>query len=120
MAKRTPEEHLTKYVIDYGGLMTEAEWLAYRAFLAEWKIRHGYSPDLLEDCRNQDSEALSLMRDGVESFMLRVRERILRDHQDTVGLNYCPKCSGVAKTPKARQCCWCFYDWNHDEAQRWM
>jgi len=117
MAKWTPEEHLTKYVIDYySGLMTQAEWLAYRAFLAEGKIRHGYSPDLLADLRTNDPEALSLMHNGVESFMLRVRERILRDHRDTVVLNYCPKCRGLARTPKARQCCWCFYGW-HDRPQ---
>jgi hypothetical protein len=116
MAKRTPEEHLTKYVIDYyGRLMTRAESLAYRTFLVDAKIEHGYSPELLEDLRTSDPEALLLMRDGVDLFMLRVRERILREHQNRVVLNHCPKCGGLATTPRARQCRWCFFDWHHDE-----
>jgi hypothetical protein len=119
MAPLTPEAHLTKYVIDYyGGLMTRAEWLAHRAFLAEGKIQHGYAPELLEDLRTSDPDALSLMSHGVESFRLQVRERLLRDHQDKVFLNYCPKCGGLATTPKARQCCWCFHSWHrHDDEQ---
>jgi len=116
MGKRTPDEHLTKYVIDYyGGLMTRAEWLAYRAFLAEGKIQQGYSPEPLEDLQTNDPDALSLMSAGVDSFRRRVRERILRDHPDKVLLNYCPKCGGLATTPKARQCCWCFHDWHARE-----
>lgn len=115
MAARTPEEHLTWYVINYyGGLMTKAEWLAYRNFLVDGKVRAGYSPELLED-RTSDPEALSLMSDGIEVFMLRVCERILHEHKDRVILNCCPKCGGLAKTPKARQCHWCFYAWHEHE-----
>ena len=116
MAKLTPEEHLTKYVLDYyGGLMTRAEWLAYRAFLAEGKIQHGYDPELLSDLRTDDPDALTLMRQGVDSFRLNVRERILRDHRDRVFLNHCPKCGGLATTPKARQCRWCSHQWRRQE-----
>jgi len=116
MAKRTPEDHLTKYVIDYyGGLMTRAEWLAYRTFVVEGKVQHGYDPKLLSDLRTDDPEALSLMSQGVESFQFHVRKRILRDHRERVFLNYCPKCGGLARTPKARQCCWCFHQWHREE-----
>src|SRR5215469_7633182 len=103
MAKRTPDEHLTKYVIDYyGGLMTRAEWLAYRGFVVEGKIKHGYNPELLSDLRTDDPEALSLMSQGVESFRLHLLVRFLRDHRERVFLNYCPKCGGLTTTPKAR------------------
>jgi hypothetical protein len=27
-------------------------------------------------------------------------------------LNCCPKCDALAKTPKARQCRYCFHDWH--------
>jgi hypothetical protein len=119
MAKRTPDEHLTKYVINhYGRLMTRAEFLAYRAFLAEGKIQHGYSPEPYEDARTDDSEAVSLMSQGVERFRLQVRDRILRDHADRVFLNYCPQCGGLAKTARAQQCCWCFHDWHRPETSR--
>jgi hypothetical protein len=125
MAARTPEEHLTWYVINYfGGFMTKAEWLAHRTFMMEFKAQHGYSTELLEEAdrgltdagyeplRTSDPEALSLMSDGVEVFLRRVRDRILREHQDRVVLNYCPKCGGLAKTPRAQQCQWCFYVWH--------
>jgi hypothetical protein len=119
MAKRTPEEHLTKYVIDYyGGLMTRAEGLAYLSFLAEGRIQHGYSPEPLEDSRTDDPEAAALMSQGVDQFRLHVRDRILRHHADRVFLNHCPRCGGLATTPRAKQCCWCFHDWHRPDASR--
>lgn len=27
-------------------------------------------------------------------------------------INRCPKCSKIARTPKAKQCPWCFHDWH--------
>src|SRR5262245_45871081 len=114
MAKRDPEEHFDRYVINYyGGLMTRAEGRAHLTFLAEAKVAHGYSPDSMADRRTKDPEALSLMHHGVQAFRRKVRERILRDHRERIFLNYCPKCGGLAKTPRARQCFWCFHDW-HD------
>jgi hypothetical protein len=44
MAARTPEDHLTWYVINYyGGLMTREEWLALRNFQVDYKVRGGYA-----------------------------------------------------------------------------
>ena len=113
MAAQTPDGHLTWYVINYyGGLMTRAEALAYRTFLVDEKVRHGYAPEPLEDLRTTDPEALSLMHEGIEQFARRVRDRILREHRDRVVLNTCPKCGGLAMTPRAQQCRWCFHDWH--------
>jgi hypothetical protein len=128
MAAQTPEEHLTSYVINYyGGYMTAPEWLAYRMFIMERKVQHGYSTSLLDDIdrkltdegyepiRTTNPEAVSLMRDGVGVFLRRVRDRILREHQDRVRLNYCPVCGGLATTPNAQQCQWCFHRWHGRE-----
>ena len=113
MPTRTPDEHLTWYVLRYYGcLMTEPEWLAYLAFLAEARERSGLPPELLTELRTTDPEALALMHDGVEPFRQRVRDRILREHEDRVVLNYCPRCGQLARTPRARQCQWCFHDWH--------
>jgi len=117
VAARTPDEHLTWYVINYyGGLMTREEWLALRNFEVAYKVRHGYAPEPLEGLRSSDAEVLSLMRDGVEQFSRKVRDRILREHRERVLLNTCPKCGGLAMTPKAQQCRWCFHDWHQREA----
>jgi hypothetical protein len=68
MATSTPEGHLSWYVIDYfGGLMTKAEWLAYRTFLAEAKDKAANSHSR-DDMKTSDPEALALMADGVEAF----------------------------------------------------
>ena len=113
MAARTPEDHLTWYVINYyGGLLTREEWYALRNFQVDEKVRGGYEPERLEGLRNSDPEVLSLMRDGLEEFSRRVRDRILREHPEKVVLNTCPKCGGLATTPKAQQCRWCFHDWH--------
>jgi hypothetical protein len=117
MASSTPEGHLTWYVINYfGSLMTRAESLAYRTYLAREKAKAHSSPDLFDDMMTSDPVALSLMSDDIETFMHRVRDRILRDHPDHVVLNRCPKCGGLAMTPKAQQCRWCHHDW-HRRAQ---
>src|SRR6476646_6354720 len=107
MAASTPDGHLTWYVINYfSGLMTKTEWLAYQTFLAEGNAKATGSPDAYDHMKTSDPEALSLMADGVEVFMRRVRDRIIRDHPDWVVFNYCPRCGGLAKTPKAQQCRW--------------
>ena len=113
MAARTPDDHLTWYVVNYyDHLMTKAEWLASRHYIAEEKVKHGSPPEALDVLKTSDPEALSLLADGVDQFWRRVRDRILRDHGDRVVLNYCPRCGGLAKTPKAQQCHWCFHDWH--------
>lgn len=145
MGATTPDGHLTWYVINYfGGFMTKPEWLAYRAFAAQEKDKHAAarleyfrendpelyrilaaekeqpnSWDAFEDLRTSDPEALALMKDGYEQFARRVRDGILREHRDEVFLNYCPKCGGLANTPKAKQCRSCFYDWR-PQTQREM
>jgi hypothetical protein len=124
-SKWTPEEHLTWYVIShYGGCMTKQEWLADRTFTTRLKAQFRNARESLESVQRRivkeggeplwttDPEALALMTHGLEPFRLAVRERILRDHPDKVVLNYCPKCGGLARTPKARQCQWCFHDWH--------
>jgi len=113
MAASTPDEHLTWYVINYfGGLMTEPEWLAHRAFIGQRKAEHSDCPELMEESNTKDPDALALMSEGQQQFMRRARDRILRDHPDKVFLNNCPRCGGLAMTPTAQQCRWCFYDWH--------
>jgi len=111
--KVTQEEHLTWYVVNhYVHLMTKAEWLANRAFLIKLKIEHGYSPESFTDLETHDPEVLVLMRDGPQLFWDRVRDRILRDRPEQVILTCCPKCGGLARTPRARQCPWCYHSWH--------
>jgi hypothetical protein len=75
---------------------------------AEVKKISRYWSELLSD----DPIVLFLAREGYEAFVLRTGQRILNDHRDQIVLNCCPRCSMVARTPQARQCRFCRYDWH--------
>jgi hypothetical protein len=60
----------------------------------------------------QSAEVRELAALGNEEFRRRVVERVLREHSGEVVLNHCPKCGGLCRTPRARQCWRCGHDWH--------
>jgi hypothetical protein len=62
--------------------------------------------------RDDDPVIAAELRDGIETFRRKVRDRVLRDNPDKIFINRCPKCKCVVRTPKARQCFWCGHDWH--------
>lgn len=42
----------------------------------------------------------------------RIVKRLWEQHQHELPLNLCPVCNRIARTPKARQCQFCFYNWH--------
>ena len=42
----------------------------------------------------------------------RLAEVILEESEDEVFWNLCPKCNGLARTPQAKQCRHCYFDWH--------
>jgi hypothetical protein len=63
---------------------------------------------------SNDPEILRLASDGFEAFVMRTASRILRESGDKISFNCSPKCGSLARTPTARQCRSCNYDW-HDK-----
>jgi len=59
---------------------------------------------------DNDPNVIAALAQGVEAFRLAVRDRVLRDHPELI--NRCPQCRRIARTPRARQCRWCLYDWH--------
>jgi hypothetical protein len=107
--------------------MTEHERLAYRHLVGTAKAAHGRTDaDAQEEAKgstirfrkllSDDLDVLRLARDGIEVFVSRTRQRILNDHRDQIELNCCSRCGALARTPKARQCRFCRYNW-HSEAE---
>src|SRR5262245_31408112 len=99
----------------YGFLMNETERLAYLHLITVGKLSRGRTdagavaavrrkggtpPRWLSD----DPRVLALTADGLEAFAERIAIRILAEQRDQVFLNYCPKCGGLTRTPKARLC----------------
>jgi hypothetical protein len=112
------DKETARYIIIYfSNLMTAIERLA---------LRHSRSTFKLEGVENErltkayyktgwlstDPEVLRLLQDGDNQFMINCAERILRENGDGVFLNYCTNCGKLARTPQAKQCRFCGYDWH--------
>jgi len=53
-----------------------------------------------------------MIKDGFEVFKYKVAARIFEEHKDELKLNLCPKCGKITRTPWAKQCRFCFYNWH--------
>lgn len=60
---------------------------------------------------SEDIEILNLLKDGYDNFEIRVAERIMSEHSKEVFLNNCPNCNKLARTPQAKQCRFCSFNW---------
>ena len=49
---------------------------------------------------------------GRDGFRRDVAERIFKQHRGEISFNYCPKCRGLCRTPKAQQCPHCKHHWH--------
>jgi ssDNA-binding Zn-finger/Zn-ribbon topoisomerase 1 len=111
---------------NYGELKTDFERAGLEALLAKEKAAYAAKKGdkrsansyfrtlqrLIDLNEPGVSEALKM---GGSAFMRSIRKRILLEHSDQVDLNRCHKCNRIPRTPRARQCPWCHYNWR-DEA----
>jgi hypothetical protein len=58
-----------------------------------------------------DPDVDSALSAGPEAFRRSVCRRVLSEWGDEI-INRCPRCRRVVRTPEARQCFWCGYDWH--------
>jgi hypothetical protein len=61
---------------------------------------------------SDDPDVLRLLDEGYVNFILNCAQQILKDHPKQVHINFCPQCNKLARTPHAKQCRWCGYDWH--------
>lgn len=59
-----------------------------------------------------NKDVSELTNDGYEAYKQKISERIFREHKNQLELNLCPVCDKIARTPLAKQCQFCFYDWH--------
>jgi hypothetical protein len=59
-----------------------------------------------------DPKVLSFLDEGYINFILNCAHQILKDYPDQVYINFCPQCHKLARTPNAKQCRWCEYNWH--------
>ena len=109
---------LTEYVCRHCvPQMTDFERAGLKAVYAREKAEHAESAKLRDMIARKwsaqgDPAVVAALSAGVDAFSRAVRDRVLRDHPEVV--NRCPKCKRVARTPRAKQCRWCFHDWHHE------
>lgn len=60
-----------------------------------------------------DPRVLALLANGKKAFVSALEKRLLTDHPGKVLINRCPKCGGITRTPKARQCRFCHHSWHN-------
>jgi hypothetical protein len=114
--------HMVRYVIRYyAHLMTPQERKAQSHLYATMKTTQGRSDvaaqaeaQTMRDSpwQSSDEDVLRLASEGYEAFAERTAKRILAEHRPEMFLNNCPHCGRLAKTPKARQCRFCYHDWH--------
>ena len=112
------EDELATYVWNfYRQFLTPVESRAWPAVFALAKARVGsvkFAEGLLKSkYLTDDPDVVAVLSDGPEAFRLRTAQRIVRDHGCDVFINRCPRCTKVVRTPRARQCLWCGFDWHH-------
>jgi hypothetical protein len=109
-------DDITKYVFhNYANLMTENEAAAWKTFLWDAKHEKGEMelPNILADkFGSRHPEVLKLVSKGAEGFFVGVRDRVLKEHKDEIILNYCPRCGALTRTPKAKICPKCSFNWH--------
>jgi hypothetical protein len=109
---------LIEYIFSYcNKFMNENEGKANWHHFAKEKSGHGkkesfYTHLKQKNLLSHDSEVLILLADGFQSFKERVAIRIYKEYENELNLNLCPKCLKIARTPLAKQCRFCFYDWH--------
>ena len=110
------EQDLVDYVIsNYTNLFTEKERAAYRHHHTLMKHEDA-SPRqkeiMLKFWGTNNQETLKLLHNGYDAFARTVAERILKENIYEIIINNCPHCGKLARTPLAKQCRFCGFDWH--------
>lgn len=109
---------LAEYIFNYGSkFFTPEELLANRHLMAMEKSNNRenerwYQFYMKGQGVNSDKQMMNLVEGGFAPFMKRVTERIFKEHVNELELNLCPVCNKICRTPKAKQCRFCFHDWH--------
>jgi len=113
------DQDTQNYIIThYLHLMSPQEKLAYKHIHSLLKLEGNKDLDKIKKIYfkaswlTKDLTALSLIHDGIEKFYKNTAQRILSNHHAQITFNNCPKCGKLARTPLAKQCRYCYFDWH--------
>ena len=120
MRRYDEQEWLTRYVWDhYPELMSEVERQAnqvvrHRLQIAAYQEESGVSRLLQQKVARalENGEVRRLLREGGDAFRRSAAWEVVQKHPEKINLNRCPSCQRIPRTPKARQCPWCYCTWD--------
>lgn len=117
------DEATIDYILNYySRFMTLNEAAANKHYITSYKFRETLSNDTngkkasflqQSDWLSNKKDVLNLLEGGYENFRSKTAERIFKENPDKIYFNKCPKCERLARTPKAKQCCFCGYTWHN-------
>lgn len=106
---------LIDYIYGYGGkFMTDAEKMAGKTIHYNSKGLNLTTLDFIKSKGwfSDDENIQAMIADGFDAFKYGVVLRIYGQHKNELNLNLCPRCKKIARTPQAKQCRFCFFDWH--------
>ena len=111
------DKELVDYIIThYMSLLGLKEKMAQKHHLAIIKSENAIDSQIkdmiLRQWGTKDKETLELLDNSYDEFKRISAEKIMREHGDKVFVNNCSKCGRLARTPFAKQCRHCGYDWH--------
>jgi hypothetical protein len=112
------DQETAHYIIRYfSSFMSENERRAWKHWSTTYKMGEKPSParirlSLKKGWLTDDPNILSLLENGYDQFELDTAQRILKENPDSILLNNCPNCSRLTRTPNAKQCRHCGFDWH--------
>jgi len=107
------DRETAQYIVNYfSDLFTDEERLALKHIRA---LDSGHKENHLRKMGwlTNEKDVLDLIKDGYEAFEINTATRIFKDNPDLVFLNICPICKKLARTPKAKQCRYCGFNWHY-------
>jgi hypothetical protein len=119
MVNYDDEAEVTRYIWEnYSLLMTEFEQRVGLAIVGRAKAASTDHPQMSRMLDKRwgkagDPDFESALADGPDAFRRRVAHRLLIERANEILINRCPTCDRIVRTPKAKQCFWCGFDW-HD------
>lgn len=102
-----------KYITNYyTNLFTDIEKLALKHLHHTIKLSDRDENDKIKATNvykkagwlTDSPDALELIKDGEDAFIIITAKRLITEHPDKIFLNYCPECKRLARTPYAKQC----------------
>ncbi|MHA4896236.1 hypothetical protein ACXZ1K_15900 [Pedobacter sp. PWIIR3] len=111
-------QETANYIVTYYAfLYNESEKLAIEHEIVMMSLQ---TPEDIENYKrlypeghlSDDDDVLELVGLSIDAFNYKVAERMLYEHEDKIYLNSCEKCHSLARTPLAKQCRHCGYDWH--------